>query len=195
MRILVRLGEAAAIFAVLVAAVPFAFEYQDRARQAYYETWGAIHESHGQSGSLARLQAMEYLNEHGESLSGVEAPSAKLSGVDLLNADLSEANLSGADLYGADLRGTDLSRASLQGASLRCADLREAKMSQEQIDAARGDTTTKLPDKVTGWNGSVEDRKGPKYADLPSEEDRWWEASSAEVEDCSRYWSGVQRGN
>jgi uncharacterized protein YjbI with pentapeptide repeats len=76
---------------------------------------------------------------------------ADLIGKDLTDVDLSGANLRGALLVGADLRRADLRLADVTGADLRGAnlvgaDLREALfLTQSQLDAARGDTTTKLP--------------------------------------------------
>jgi hypothetical protein len=61
-------------------------------------------------------------------------------------ADLSEADFRDADLSDADLSDADLSEADLRGADLRDADLRDARdLTQEQIDAAKGDSRTKLP--------------------------------------------------
>ncbi len=75
---------------------------------------------------------------------------ADLIGAKLKGADLRGANLRGAYLIGADLRGADLRRADLTGADLRDADLRGADLTesifliQSQLDAAKGDTETKL---------------------------------------------------
>jgi uncharacterized protein YjbI with pentapeptide repeats len=68
---------------------------------------------------------------------------------------LAKANLRGAYLIGADLRGADLRQADLIGADLRDADLRGADLTgalfltQSQVNAARGDQTTRLPVAVT----------------------------------------------
>ena len=61
---------------------------------------------------------------------------AYLSDANLVRAYLSDANLVRADLGGANLRGADLSRADLSNAR---------DLTQEQIDGAKGDSTTKLP--------------------------------------------------
>jgi hypothetical protein len=80
---------------------------------------------------------------------------ADLIGADLHGADLRGANLRGACLVGADLRGTDLSMADLIGADLRDADLSGADLTgsifllQSQLEAARGDATTKVPPSLT----------------------------------------------
>ncbi|MBN0042963.1 pentapeptide repeat-containing protein [Streptomyces actuosus] len=76
---------------------------------------------------------------------------ADLMGARLRGADLAGASLRGALLVAADLAGADLRRADLIGADLRDADLRGADLTgcifltQAQLDAARGDTATRLP--------------------------------------------------
>ena len=80
---------------------------------------------------------------------------ADLIGADLRGADLRGANLRGAYLIGADLRGADLRVADLIGADFRAADLRGADLTgsifltQSQLNAAKGDTDTKLPPSLT----------------------------------------------
>ena len=65
-----------------------------------------------------------------------------LSGVDLSGAILSEVDLSEVVLRGADFHGADL-----RGADLRGARLSEAKgLTQAQIESARGDVHTELPE-------------------------------------------------
>ena len=81
----------------------------------------------------------------------IDRRGADLTGADLRGADLRGANLRGAYLIGADLRGADLRLADLLGVDSRAADLSGADLSgsifltQSQLDAARGDTHTKLP--------------------------------------------------
>jgi uncharacterized protein YjbI with pentapeptide repeats len=80
---------------------------------------------------------------------------ADLIGAKLRGADLRGANLRGAYLLGADLRGADLRLADLIGADLRDTDLRGADLTgsifltQSQVNAAKGDATTKLPPMLT----------------------------------------------
>jgi hypothetical protein len=75
-------------------------------------------------------------------------------GRDLRGADLTGADLRGALLLGADLRGarlvlTDLTGADLRGADVRGADLGRALfLTQLQVNAARGDAATTLPEVV-----------------------------------------------
>lgn len=78
---------------------------------------------------------------------GADLVGAAWSGRDLRRASLRGAVLVAADLRGADLRGADLIGADLRGADLRRADLRGALfVVQQQLDAARGDGTTRLPE-------------------------------------------------
>jgi hypothetical protein len=88
---------------------------------------------------------------------------AGLIGAKLKGADLRGANLRGAYLIRADLRGADLRRADLTGADLRDADLRGADLTesifliQSQLDAAKGNTETKLSPPLTRpthWYGA-----------------------------------------
>ncbi|WP_315121141.1 pentapeptide repeat-containing protein [uncultured Clostridium sp.] len=76
--------------------------------------------------------------------------------LNLIGSDLRKINLTGEDLRGAfliaaDLRGVDLSGADLIGADLRDADIRGANLTnsifitQAQINAAKGDSNTRLP--------------------------------------------------
>ncbi|MFF4986036.1 pentapeptide repeat-containing protein [Streptosporangium saharense] len=80
---------------------------------------------------------------------------ADLIGAKLKGADLRGANLRGAYLIGTDLRGANLTMADLTGADTRGSDLRGADLSrsifltQAQLDAAKGDTTTKVPHTLT----------------------------------------------
>ncbi len=80
---------------------------------------------------------------------------ADLIGAKLPGADLRGANLRGAYLIGADLRGADLRLADLIGADFRDADLRGADLTesifltQAQLNAARGDAATKLPETLS----------------------------------------------
>lgn len=80
---------------------------------------------------------------------------ADLIGADLHGADLRGASLRGAYLIGADLRNADLRMADLIGADFRGADIRGADLNgsifliQSQLDAAKGDPTTRLPPAFT----------------------------------------------
>jgi hypothetical protein len=85
---------------------------------------------------------------------GPDLRRADLAGADLRDRDLRDAGLRGALLIGADLRGVDLGTADLLGADLRDTDLRGADLrdvlflTQPQVDAARGDAATRLPESL-----------------------------------------------
>ncbi|MFE0189727.1 pentapeptide repeat-containing protein [Streptomyces sp. NPDC059008] len=84
-----------------------------------------------------------------------ERRGADLMGARLKGADLQGANLRGAYLIAADLKGADLRRADVIGADLRDADLSGADLTgalfltQSQLNAARGNAATKLPETLT----------------------------------------------
>jgi uncharacterized protein YjbI with pentapeptide repeats len=123
----------------------------DRDRIARFQAWQVIHAAHGQRVSGARIKAMQYLNEIGESfggvdlhgvdLSGISLPDARLGGANLEDTNLSSANLRGANLYGANLRrsrliGVDLSDARLERAVLRGANLMNARLCRVDLQFA-----------------------------------------------------------
>lgn len=90
-------------------------------------------------------------------------PRAELVGAKLRKANLNGANLRGALLIAADLREADLRGSDLIGADLRDTDLRGADLTgrifltQAQINAAKGDSHTKLPSSLTHpahWSAS-----------------------------------------
>ncbi|MET4566163.1 pentapeptide repeat-containing protein [Bacillus subtilis] len=71
---------------------------------------------------------------------------AKLKGLDLRGANLREALLIAADLRNADLRMTDFIGADMRDADLSGADLTGSIfLTQAQVNAANGDSNTKLP--------------------------------------------------
>ncbi|WP_116451756.1 pentapeptide repeat-containing protein [Blastococcus litoris] len=112
-----------------------------------------------------RARVGEVLSAASEAVRGPGAPDrrgADLMGRDLRRTRLRDASLRGAYLIGADLRGVDLGRADLLGADLRATDLRGADLgavlflTQPQVTAARGNSSTRLPGAVTvppHWGG------------------------------------------
>jgi uncharacterized protein YjbI with pentapeptide repeats len=81
---------------------------------------------------------------------GADLMGARLSGADLRGANLRGAYLIAADLSRADLRTADLIGADFRDADLRGADLRDAIfLTQPQLNAARGDATTRIPASLT----------------------------------------------
>ena len=77
-----------------------------------------------------------------------------LAGRDLREHQLYDADLRGAVLIRADLRDQELGHADLLGADLRDTDVRGADLgealfvSQAQVNAARGDGLTRIPDRL-----------------------------------------------
>jgi len=108
-----------------------------------------------------RSDVQALLRRASESMrAGVPGRKADHTGADLIGARLNGARLRGASLrgaylIGADLRGADLRSADLAGADFRDADLRGADLTgsifvvQSQLDAAKGDTSTRLPASLT----------------------------------------------
>ncbi|MFB7915768.1 pentapeptide repeat-containing protein [Streptomyces sp. NPDC056061] len=86
---------------------------------------------------------------------GADLIGARLRGADLRGADLRGAYLIAADLTGADLRLADLIGADLRDADLSAADLTGSLfLTQAQLNAAGGDTATRLPpslDRPAHW--------------------------------------------
>ncbi|MFS0558656.1 pentapeptide repeat-containing protein [Brevibacillus sp. 179-C9.3 HS] len=77
---------------------------------------------------------------------GADLIGAKLKGADLRGANLRGAYLIAADLRGADLRGADLIGADFRDTDVSGADLTETLfLTQVQLNAAKGDASTKLP--------------------------------------------------
>ncbi|WP_379154111.1 pentapeptide repeat-containing protein [Paenibacillus sp. sgz5001063] len=78
---------------------------------------------------------------------GADLIGAKLKKTDLRCVSLRGAYLIAADLSGADLRGADLIGADFRDANLCGADLTGTLfLTQSQLNAAKGDASTKLPD-------------------------------------------------
>ncbi|MBA2941382.1 pentapeptide repeat-containing protein [Paenibacillus sp. CGMCC 1.16610] len=85
----------------------------------------------------------------GANLRGADLRGAHLRGAYLIAADLREADLRSADLIGADFRDADLSGADLTGSLF---------LTQFQINAAKGDSHTKLPkslDRPPHWTATA----------------------------------------
>ncbi|MFE4519005.1 pentapeptide repeat-containing protein [Kitasatospora sp. NPDC056783] len=97
------------------------------------------------AGELVRA-AVPHRREH----RGADLFGARLRGADLHGANLRGALLVAADLSGADLRLADLVGADLRDARVAGADLSTALfLTQAQLDAARGDATTRIPSGLT----------------------------------------------
>ena len=77
----------------------------------------------------------------GADLAGVDLRARRLCGADLRGACLIAADLRSGDLAGVDLLGADLRDARIDGADL----LSALYLTQPQVNAARGSSTTRLP--------------------------------------------------
>lgn len=115
---------------------------------------GSVNELLLRTSELVRAEAMrEQKNKQGNKKTFGRG--ADLIGARLKGADLRAANLRGAYLIAADLRDADLRVADLIGADFRDADIRGANLTesifltQSQLNAAKGNTNTKLPPSLT----------------------------------------------
>lgn len=81
---------------------------------------------------------------------GIDLRKSDLRGADLRGSCLIAANLSGLDLDSADFIGADMRDTNIKGANLS----NSIFLTQSQINSARGDSQTKLPDMIerpTHW--------------------------------------------
>lgn len=106
------------------------------------------------AGAYLRHASLAGADLYGASLDRAILINASLAGASLVDASLAGAILFRASLHGADLRGASLDGANLYGASLDRANLGGARLSaamfvtQAQIDSARGDSATELPEDI-----------------------------------------------
>src|ERR671921_2285944 len=90
---------------------------------------------------------LRVVNLQDADLAYISMKGSNLSYSHLVNTNLSNADLSDADLNHAYLANADLSGATLSDADLNHAELQTARgLTQEQIDEAKGDERTQLPD-------------------------------------------------
>ena len=149
------LGEGALLFALVsyIVAIP-------QRRQTFIRENRQIIVDHAQeTHSIGRINALQSLNKFCSNISGIEAPSAQMPGIELTNcyqfqgikalrrfpwqffvywgANLNYSNLSGANLEGANLEGINLRGANLIGANLRGANLKGADLTAANLTKAR----------------------------------------------------------
>jgi uncharacterized protein YjbI with pentapeptide repeats len=124
--------------------------------------------AHGSAEDLLALDMPAHRQQAGALLvrasdlmrAGTAGHAISYAGADLIAARLNGARLSGASMRGACLIGTDLRDADLRVADFTGADLRDADLSgadltgsifltQAQLEAAKGDASTKLPPSLT----------------------------------------------
>ena len=148
------LGEGALLFALVsyIIAIP-------QRRQAFIRENRQIIVNHAQqTHSIGRINALQSLNKFCSNISGIEAPSAQMPGIELTSchqfqgvkaltrfpwqffvywgANLNYSNLAGANLIGANLEGINLRGANLIGANLRGANLKGADLTAANLTKA-----------------------------------------------------------
>ncbi len=132
---------------VLIIAIFWLMEADDRTKERHYRAWELINSARGSTGDGGRRDALQDLNRDGVSLAAAplekaylpltHLKNAKLMGADLRGAKLMGADLSGAKLMGADLKGANLREADLEGASLRNTDLSGADLTGANLKNTR----------------------------------------------------------
>ncbi|HEX8867907.1 MAG TPA: pentapeptide repeat-containing protein [Lentzea sp.] len=109
------------------------------------------------------LRTSERLRSSAKSYRGADLIGARLRNRNLASADFRGAYLIGADLTNADLSWADMIGADLRGAELAGADLSTCLfLTQPQVNAARGNAKTKLPQTLTRpshWNAVAGKRR------------------------------------
>jgi hypothetical protein len=130
---------------VLLAAVVYVLEADDRARERRYRAWEIVRSSSGLTMSGGRIDALETLVQDGVSLARIELTGTHLAGARLAGGDLSDSDLRGADLTEADLRSANLAGAHLGGATLV-----RAKLDGATLVGAILQEDYKPPGQVTG---------------------------------------------
>ncbi len=142
-----------ATFASIVLGVAaFWIDYSDRKAEARTRAWSLI--TTPATGNSGKGPALEYLNDQGVPLQGINLSCARmgggwnaeeltcetpayLQGVELQKASLRGAQLQGANLYRAQLPEANLSYAHLQGAMLWEAQLQGANLGKAQLQSAK----------------------------------------------------------
>ncbi|MEH1970369.1 pentapeptide repeat-containing protein [Nostoc sp.] len=105
-------------------------------------------------GTNLQKAVLRKANLQGAHLNEANLQELVLRKANLQGAHLNEANLQGADLSEANLQGAYLSKTNLQGADLSEANLQKAflwgaeNLEQQQIELAKGDRTTILPENL-----------------------------------------------
>jgi hypothetical protein len=121
---------------LLVAAISYFAESNDRIKQKHYQAWQVINSAQGKGGSGGRIDALEELHQDGVPLVGVDVSDAFLQGVDLNGASLLRANFRSADIRDGKFVGSHLAYADLTATNLRHADLRKADLQNANLEDA-----------------------------------------------------------
>lgn len=149
------LGEGALLFALVsyIVATP------QRREALIRENREIIVELAEQPHSIGRVNALKSLNKFCSNIYGIQAPSAQMPGIELINcyqfqgikafkqfpwqfflylgANLNYSNLAGANLAGANLEGVNLRGSNLSGADLRHVNLKGADLTAADLSRAR----------------------------------------------------------
>ena len=123
-------------FSLIVAVVFYFAESGDRTRQRHYAAWTVINSAQGKGGSGGRIEALAELNRDHVALTGLDASTAFLQGVQLPSAALSRCSFEASDLRQSVLRGADLSFCNLRSANFRNADLDHAQFADANVSEA-----------------------------------------------------------
>ena len=123
-------------FSLIVGVVLYFAESGNRTRQRHYAAWAVINSAQGKGGSGGRIEALGELNRDHVALTGLDASSAFLQGVQLPSAALSRCSFEAADLRQSVLRGADLSFCNLRSANFRNADLSHAQLADADLSEA-----------------------------------------------------------
>ncbi|NBD33508.1 MAG: hypothetical protein GVY17_11205 [Cyanobacteria bacterium] len=121
---------------------------------------GAMLRDANLKGAILFNSNFERANLKAANLEGVDLRIVKLKGTVLTKSILKDSLLNKANLEGAFLINSNLEKANLEKANLEGADLSEAiNLKQEQIEQAKGDEMTKIPDYLKmpeHWKNTVE---------------------------------------
>ena len=122
------MGRNAGTISTIVAAAALCFtvytilrDTKVREQEQYLRAWAVIREAYGFRMSGARNYALEWLNERGESLIGVDLSGSYLHGIKLSEAQLDDAVLVSAVFDSADLQKAVMIRANITSAKFRFA--------------------------------------------------------------------------
>jgi len=116
---------------ILFALGFFIANIDTQQKRSNYEAWQVINSAQGKGGNGGRIRALEDLNKDEESLAGLIANNADLTGVQLEWADLARARLENTIL-----NYSNLSNANLIKANLKDAELNNAKLIETELDGA-----------------------------------------------------------
>lgn len=128
--------ESLSTLSVLVAVIFYFADSGNRVKQRHYQAWQVINTAQGKGGSGGRIEALQELNHDKVPLTGVDAGSAFLTGIQLRGAKLSRCTLQSSDLRNSDLTNADLTFCNLRSANFRNSNLGRAQMQDTDLTDA-----------------------------------------------------------